>query len=417
MKSDIGQGNRKKTLSLVIVAATGFYTLIHFLYSGVYYPLSYQEIGGDYFRHLDPVIQFLKKGYIEGEIWYGPLHYLMALPILYFFPGNFGVIFYTVDTFCIFGSIYYTYKTLSDNHKLTELFIIGVIWLNSSPLYYALGMRSVELYEILCLSTAFYLFNKGNEVQGSIWLALAAGFKYLPAIFVIYLIINKKWRPLGVFVLVLFCIYGISGIVFGNSYGFGSLLDLSKRSSAHIWWPNQSIGGILERVLIDYDFVKYGYYNSPVHPFYKYINLVENLIRLLLLISLFWILYRKNHLQTPFRRNLEFSMLLCYMLFLSPISWEHYGIFTLFAYSFLAVLIYRRFDRLKTSISAVSLGFSYLLAHYFFPKTLLRWLPTLKPGLDNTIAPQFYCTAALGWFLLLAILYYLHLSVLSNKKS
>lgn len=200
-----------------------------------------------------------------------------------------------------------------------------VIVLTLTVLYYPLiwsyhiGQIQTILTFLITLSIFFWLSSK--KIAAGVVIGLACLFKPQVGVVVLWAIIRRQWH----------LVYGaIATIVIGlivsiSLYGFQNHLDyldvlsfLSRHGESY--YPNQSINGLLNRLLFNGDNLEW---NSDGFPPYSRIVHITTLLSSIsiLLAGLLWNHRRK----TPHAIDLAI-MFLCATV-ASPIAWEHhYGI-------------------------------------------------------------------------------------------
>ncbi len=269
---------------------------------------------------------------------------------------------------------------------------------------------------LLLLLLAFYFIQTKREIWLGILLAIGALIKIPLFLLGVYFALRGRWQVVVGFSAALLAIVGASLLLFG--------LDL------HLVWYQQciqpfvgkpistynvqSVDGFLARLLINTDIGKEQWPPTEVGWGFKVIRYA---LLSLLIGTTIWICWRSKPPKTLEVENLEFSIVLCLAVIISPISWTHYYLFLLLPFAlYLGNRLAVPQERLWSSLVVVSilltslpvrfaipanpvLGFLYsrlLISHYFLGGVLVlgvllaaRWqisnLSRLSQGEPKTL--------------------------------
>ena len=245
---------------------------------------------------------------------------------------------FTQDTaariFAVIGfiAIILTWWLLIKTTKISGWKIVALtgLFLVNEPLYYSLRLGNTTHFVLLLLVVANYFFQVKKEIWRGVLLAIAAIIKIPFWILGIYYFASKKWRVIIGYFGAILAIVGASIGLFG--------IDL------HLFWQKQciapfadkpigafnmqSVNGFLARLLLNPQLSSYKLLDID----WKF-RLTRNLIIFILIASVvltFWILKLSSKAEEV---NLEFSIILCLAILISPISWSHYYLVLLLIFS------------------------------------------------------------------------------------
>lgn len=148
----------------------------------------------------------LAEQWMGETYWqYGPLHQVLSMP-LYFYS--------TIDeatTFLFFfllilyvGTVLSFYKFTRITLKIDMRFVFLVfISLLSYPFLSALNQRNFEIIEVSLVISAMYLYSRSNYFMSGALIGVASGVKYLPGILLLPLILERNWKALKGFCIVI----------------------------------------------------------------------------------------------------------------------------------------------------------------------------------------------------------------------
>jgi hypothetical protein len=132
---------------------------------------------------------------------YGPVFFFVMHPLLRANPDDQTLAnwLYAIQLVLIAGSFLLTCAALklslpaSDNDSWPLVVAwLAVLWLNFSPLYTILALKSVETWELLLMSVGLYAHLRGWRWTAAFAIASAALIKVLPAVFIYYWLITDR---------------------------------------------------------------------------------------------------------------------------------------------------------------------------------------------------------------------------------
>lgn len=265
----------------------------------------------------------------------------------------------------------------SESRSGTFLYLVGGILLAFLffPLTRSLVLGQVQTGLTMLVIASLLLWSRGSPVASGALIGLCCVVKPQMGVAILWAAIRKRWGFVAGVAAVAILAFGAVGI----AYGFRHFLDylpvlqyLSRHGEA--FHPNQSINGILNRVLETAEPLVWdsnGF--PPYHPFVHWGTFVSGIA--LIAFALLW--RRKTDVRAP---DLGIALLLVTMA--SPIAWEHHyglllGVLALVAPSILAA---RPLGRATPWI----LGLCWLLVGQNFPfLTLLAGNPWTGIVMNN----------------------------------
>jgi glycosyl transferase family 87 len=269
---------------------------------------------------------------------------------------------YVIQLLCIAGSFLLTCASLkpsmpvaSDGRWPLIVIWLAVIWLNFSPFYTIVALKSVETWELFVVSLALYAHLRGWRWAAAFAIAAAGLIKVLPFVFLYYWLITDRGTffhasiSTGALLFASHMLYGaemgagylpriIAGAV-GNSYGLE-------------WHENISLKAALARL--------FGYLPLPTHDAAQtsgYFIVLTGWRRTLatvlgdtavlaVIAGLTWTWVRSAGTRSLNRTLWEWSLLAVVVLIVSPNTIFEYATLALGAvsYAFVAIIASRRRD-------------------------------------------------------------------------
>ncbi len=292
--------------------------------------------------------------------------------------------------------------------------LIGLFVING-PVMHSLWYGNLSHFVPLLLIAACFCLEKQREVWLGMILAIAALIKIPLFLLGVYFALRRRWRVTGGFVTGLLVIGGASLLLCGVNLNLAWWNHIKQFSGQVVGAYNvQSVDSFLARLLYDtngnlrnWDFIEVGWHFKVIR--YALLSLLVG--------TSIWVCWRSKPPTTLAQENLEFSIVLCLALLISPISWTHYYLFLLLPFglylgNFLAVpqgrlwAVSMAVSILLTSLPVITaspvnpvlrfLYFRLLISHYFFGGVLLlgvllaaRWHTAKRSGLSP--GKELYC--------------------------
>ncbi len=327
------------------------------------------------------------------------------------------LIFAGLGSLGIFTACYFLVK-LTKTFGWKRITLVGLFVVNG-PLYYSLKIGNTTHIILLLLLAVFFCIQAKSEIWMGILLAIAALIKIPLFLLGIYFALRRKWRVLAGFAATVFVLVAASLLLFGaDLHGIWYHECIQPFSGKPLSAYNvQSVDGFLARLLTDTKGELRNWQPLTVGWDFK---LIRYALLSLLVGTTIWVCWRSKPPRTLESQNLEFSIVLCLSLLISPISWTHYYLLLLLPF---ALYIGKRLavpqggvwsnlmlvSILLTSLPVITaetsnphLRFLYsklLISHYFFGGIVLlgvllaaRWYTSKYSELspDTTEATELY---------------------------
>ena len=329
------------------------YSVAHFVITGVRQPLA--NFYGDFLASfpswklasltgkLDWFYGNLAESWAKPPVWhYGPVEHLVTLPL--FLCASLRQA-YVAWLFVCYAFV--AIAMLIAKRIVGDWFVVIVVFFNFNPLYEALTQRTIELFELMLLFLAYALYRRGRDTGAGMAIGTAAMTKFLPLIYLPWLVLQRRWRALLAAVAVIVPIAVATQFIFGwqNS---GILIQLGH-GSFNKSELNQSFSGVVIRI------AEWTHTNLPI-PTISRVAIVIGLVAL----SLFLLRGRRG-------ADVEFGLLAVAMVLLPPHNEQYYFVFLLIPY----VLLYPR-HRSEWSWRTALLALSFVLVAVPIPMSLLQ---------------------------------------------
>jgi len=266
---------------------------------------------------------------------------------------------------------------------------------------YTLGQIQTWLNGLFALSLLCWV--TGGKVQSGVLLGLMVLVKPHYGLFVLWALLRREWRFAAAFAAT--GIVGVLGSIM--AYGFENHVDyvrvltfLAERGET--FYPNQSVNGLLNRVMVLIDPAQWHSLQFDDHSFPPFSPFVYGGTLIASIVLLAAALLRRGNEGDP-DRSFDFCAMALSITIASPIAWEHhYGtIFPVLAVLLASVIGNQR--RLLLLMASYVLISSYipatnLLAETIFNVaqsylfvgaiTVLVLLHTTRPGWQLTLSPS-----------------------------
>lgn len=250
-----------------------------------------------------------------------------------------------------------------------RIVMLGLFAING-PLYHSLRYANLTHFVLLLLVVAWFCLTKQREVWVGILLAIACLIKIPLFLLGVYFALRKRWRVLAGFCLALLGIVGTSLLFLGFDLHLAWLQHIEQFSGRPISAYNvQSLDSFLVRLLPKTNGELTNW--QPIEVGWEF-KVIRYALLSLLVGATFWVCWRSKKPSSLEEENLEFSIVLCLALVISPIAWTHYYLLLLLPLSlYLGNQLAVMNGRIWSTLLAVS--------------TLLISLPVITPELPNSI--------------------------------
>ncbi|MBI3079219.1 MAG: DUF2029 domain-containing protein, partial [Deltaproteobacteria bacterium] len=357
------------------------YTVVHFLYSGLYAPVYRNRYVGQFVEELEPLKRALETGdrvRVTNPRQYGPVFLFLSYP-----PTgsqdreSLADVLLGINYVILAAAFWLTVRAcFRPRPSLLEWALLAVLWLNFSPLYYLIAVRNVELWELALLGGALHAYREGRRGMAGAAVALATLIKMLPALFLFYFLWRDQramaWAA-GTLVVVLL----LATAAFGPEMGIGYLpflltRALEPRSWAYAHFENVALKGLIFKAFA-------GFRMEPGLLTFRQTELawlagvlafLVQGVGLLLLARFALRRRREGGEQAPH----EWAVVLGTMLLISPLTAFEYSVLLLPGFTFAAWVLMRRPETLS-SRAVLCLAGAYLLLGNFLPLSLVHYLP------------------------------------------
>lgn len=229
-----------------------------------------------------------------------------------------------LSVLCIILTIYILVKN-SNFYKEPILLLLGLFVING-PLVYSLREGNSTHFVLLLLLAALISLETKREVWAGILLAISALIKLPLFLFGIYFLLRKRWRVFLAMSVATGVVVGASLLLFGIDLHQVWLQQcvLANSGNPVAAYNVQSLDGFLARLLTDGNLFNW----NPVTVGWQF-KVVRYVLLSVLVGGAIWICWRSKPPITSEDENLEFSIVLCMAVIISPISWTHYYLFLL----------------------------------------------------------------------------------------
>jgi hypothetical protein len=230
--------------------------------------------------------------------------------------------------------------------SLLEACCIAVIGALFLPIAEALYRGQVQLLLTFLWGVSVLLWARKRPGASAFILALTCAFKPQLAVFLLWGSFRRQWRFTMVFAATLLVIAIASVAHFGlrNNLDYISVLSYLSRHGEALW-ANQSINGLLNRVLRNGDSMSW---NPRVYPSYRAVVYLGTLVSSALILIMALVLPWRKRWQAA---TADFLFFGCACALASPIVWEHhYGYF----YFLLVFLLARLKDSRGAAFAALA---------------------------------------------------------------
>lgn len=342
----------------LLSAAALLYSLLHFFFTGIRQPLA--NFKGDFLAsfpawkvallcgRLDLYAGSLAQKWGPPPIWhYGPVQHLITLP-LFAFPSlrsAYVAWLFVSYVFVAVTAIIAMWVIDDGRPSAATVMVVVLVFCNFNPLYEALTQRTIELFELMLLFAAYALHRRNRDAACGVAIGTAAMAKFLPLIYLPWLVLKRKWRAVAASLAVIVPTAIITQCVLGwqNS---GILIQLRHGSFLAVEM-NQSLSGVAIRLV------------QWTHAGIS-IPLISRIVIVAALVALSLYMLRRDRSD-----DVDYGLLAAAMVLLPPHNQNYYLVFLLLPY----LLLYRR-HRERWSWRAALLASSFVLVAVPIPLSL-----------------------------------------------
>lgn len=321
----------------------------------------------------------------------------------------FGIVLCGYQAIVVIAKKYYREFQASPAFRLVSFLIVLIGTFSFYPLMWGHYIGQVQVFIDLLISIAFVAWLMGGKYFSGMMIALAALIKPQFALLLLWALFRKEKR----FLIGLMIVFIPAGIVSLALFGFQEHLDYLRALShmgkhGEVYWPNQSINGVLNRLLVDATSLQWTLETFAPYNLFVHIGTIISTV-VFIAVGLFY----KRETDAiagsgpTMGSALDLATMLLVCTIASPVAWiHHYGILLpVFLAAFLVAIHSILIEgRLSSFVNLLLLCISYfLLANYF---TLAEQEAFSQPPINLLQSLHFY-----GAFLLLITLFLLRIDV------
>ena len=279
----------------------------------------------------------------EGGWWYGPVLHGLTLPLTVLSSRATACLlwklanltFLTVSVVLLFRVLFASIRRA----RWAFAAVFTALWLNAYPLLEAFRQANIEIFELCLLMVAYRCFRAiattatparitPTELWGGVCLGTAIMTKFLPAIGLPYLLIKRRWKMLVTAVLTA----GVIAVATQVTLDWRKSLTMQHlivtrfptRTHAHV----QSLSGLVSRWFAEIPAGGLTRTVNPVIPAERQ-RLAVRVVRTSVVVALvaFGLLFWLRRASAAI--ELEWSLLLAFMIFVPPWNEDYYQMFLL----------------------------------------------------------------------------------------
>lgn len=418
------QDSRIHAVVWALTAAALLYSGIHFLQSGVIYPLAKPNLGKfdeegtalrEYVRTGEPV-------HFDNAVQYGPVFFLVVHPLLVSTHTDRQLAdwLYGIQIVCLGFAFLVTCATVKPLVRQRGWPLIAawlaVLWLNFAPVYMTIAVKSVENWELLVLSIALYAYVRDRLWTMAFALAAAALIKVLPLIFLYYLLVTNR-RAFARAAVALLAFLLIGHAIYGPQMGLGYLPYVARSAVGNsyglTWHENVSLKAAAAKLFGRLTLPNSPYLLALTSSQLRAATILGDAAVLMTMALLTWT-WLRGATRSATTIVWEWSLVSVVMLIVSPNTTFEYATLALGALSYAVVRLRSTEPYLEPHRRTwLYLGASMFFLGVLLPRQLLNRVTFMSAlsrytgytHLSPSEAYQFYCFPLLGLILLAAALW------------
>jgi Glycosyltransferase family 87 len=342
------------------------YSLSHFVLTGLRQPLAnfYGDFLGSFpawelsglLERRDLYAGNLSQYWAEfghlRPVWlYGPGQHLITLPLFAFETLKQAYIAWLFVCFVFVGI-----TAAIAARILGDWFVVVLVFCNFNPLYEALTQRTIELFELVLLFAAYAFYRRRRDAACGVAIGVAAMAKFLPLIYVPWLVLKRRWHAFAAALAVIVAIAVVTQPVLGWQHN-GTLSEVVQGGFVDSEL-NQSLSGVVMRLV--------AWSGSQVS-----IAMLSRVAIAVCLAAFSALMLRMRRREDT--ADIEYGLLAAAMVLLPPHNENYYFVFLLLPY----VLLYSRY-RTRWSWRAALLALSFVLVAVPFPLSIVQRLTAVN---------------------------------------
>ena len=207
-------------------------------------------------------------------------------------------------------------QKLEGHTRLLVIFLFAV----NGPLFYSIRLGNLTHFVLLLITIVMVLGDRKRFLAGTL-AAICAIIKLPLMLFGLYFIARRRWASAFGFWLTIFAIFSLSILVAGFDLHLKWYEEVIQRNSGQVMgaYNNQSVNGFLAHLIPGNNLYSWVEYSTGMR-----FKAAQLLITGLIAGSAAWILWRSGPPSTTAGARLEYAIVLCVCILISPISWIHY---------------------------------------------------------------------------------------------
>jgi len=392
---------RWKGVMAAALAMGASYSLVHVWVSGVRSPGGVFSSSGQMREELPAVEAYVRAGgpvHLTNPRQYGSTFFFLVEPLLRWTGGEpralagglYALQLLTIGLAALLATLWlrrWAGEVYGEDAARAAwpkvLLVLGLLWVNFSPVYYTLAVKGVESWELCLLSGGCYAALRERRAIAGLCIAAAALTKMLPLFFLFYFLLRDR-RLLAASGAWLVLLLAASHLRYGPEMGLGYLPFMLRASMGHTWaltyHENISLKGMIAKAFGSFhvrgDFTVDGKYVVLEGAQLKAALLLGHLVQAAGLVWIAWTLRPWRADRTARRTALawEWAFVSVMMLVLSPQTAFEYTVLALPAFSLVAAAL--TLDPVLRRRRSVWLTFgpALLLVANLVPRQCLNWL-------------------------------------------
>jgi hypothetical protein len=413
-----------------VACAALLYSVVHFVQSGIRFPLSSPNLG-QVEEQVRPLLIHLQDGRAittNNPRQYGPTFLVVMQPILRWAGDDWVRLsraLYALALTLYAASFALTVRTLwplmAPPRRRWTIIGLLVLWLNFAPAYAILAVKNVEIWELFLLCLAVDALARQREWLAGIAVGLAGFTKVLPLFFGLYLLLRHR-RALVFALAGAFAISVVSHAMYGPEVGLfyiPRMLQSSATTQTSLWHENISIKGMTVKAFGHLEGASDPRYAELAHGGSGHAVVIEparlaiaQTLAWALQIAgaawLIWMIWRRGGADSSVDRiGWEWALFTAMMLILSPSTAFEYTTLALGAFSYALVKLVSDPRRYRPVAWAAFAAAVFLIANIIPRSAVARLLfieqinrITMYGQLSPTEGFQYYGFPLLGLILL-----------------
>jgi hypothetical protein len=309
---------------------------------------------------------------------------------------NAAVFWCLIEILCMLFINYLLLK--SENISMKYFPLIVLFTLAWQPFQSNLIAGQITILIALFVVLAWFFYKKKYETTSGVFIGMATMLKFYPGFFVVYFLINKKWKAFLSSIITVGVILLLTLIV--TKHDFFRFIFIIMPQDLRFWQAdlvNFSINGFFSRLFLPMITYNTTAFTIIISPFIK--NLFYYTAVGLLLLYLLFHIKKYNY-----NNGTGFSLFAILTLVISPFCWDHYRTLFLLSIVILSKELIKRKNIYETLIFLISLFFISINEYsVYFEKAVHNTQLLLFPdkAANIVVLLTFYSLPIYGMLLLL----------------